>query len=163
SRIGGSGPVSSIVKSSIRCAATAASRCSTVWIVALPWPIAVRRSTASTSVSRAGTSGFPARSTRRNTMPCPDNAGRNVASVAACRLAEVGCCSGIIGDRPGRDERPGAASDGEMIRNALLPRDDYVVLHLHAPRDAGLRHDEAARADAHVMGDVDEIVDLGAR
>src|SRR6266511_4710876 len=83
SRIGGSGPVSSIVKSSITCAATAASTCSTVWIVAAPWPIAVRRSTASTSVSRAGTSGLPARSVRRKTIPCPAGAGRNVASVAA--------------------------------------------------------------------------------
>src|SRR6266581_101150 len=225
SRIGGSGPVSSIVKSSIMCAATAASRCSTVWIVAAPWPIAVRRSTASTSVSRAGTSGVPARSTRRNTMPCPAGAGRNVASVVApvcnpvprsaarrvterlalgggrgslsrgrglgldesleivhdfgetvqrhlgaqklavraCRRPEVGRLGGNIGDRPGLDEQPGAASDGEMIRNARLPRDDHVVLHLHTPGDAGLRHDEAARADAHVMGDVDEIVDLGAR
>ena len=44
---------------------------------------AVRRSTASTSVSRAGTSGLPARSIRRNTIPCPAGAGRNVASVVA--------------------------------------------------------------------------------
>src|SRR2546426_4142695 len=42
----------------------------------------VRRSTASTSVSRAGTSGLPARSVRRKTIPCPAGAGRNVASVA---------------------------------------------------------------------------------
>src|SRR6266516_4770268 len=83
SKIGGSGPVSSIVRSSITCAATAASRCSTVWIVAAPCPIAVRRSTASTSVRRAGTSGLPGRSVRRNTIPCPAGAGRNVASVAA--------------------------------------------------------------------------------
>src|SRR6266545_2997214 len=83
SRMGGSGPVSSIVRSSISCAATAASTCSTVWIVASPRPIAVRRSTASTSVRRAGTSGFPGRSVRRNRMPCPADAGRNVASVAA--------------------------------------------------------------------------------
>src|ERR671934_160155 len=52
-------------------------------MVAAPCPIAVRRSTASTSVSRAGTSGFPARSTRRNTTPCPAAAGKNVASVVA--------------------------------------------------------------------------------
>src|SRR5206468_10209849 len=83
SKIGGSGPVSSIVRSSITCAATAASRCSTVWIVAAPCPIAVRRSTASTSVSRAGISGLPGRSVRRNTIPCPGGAGRNVASVRA--------------------------------------------------------------------------------
>src|SRR5437660_3617014 len=83
SRIGGSGPVSSTVRSSISWAATAASRCSTVWMVVSPLPIAVRRSTASTSDSRAGTSGFPARSRRRNTIPCPAGAGRNVASVRA--------------------------------------------------------------------------------
>src|SRR5258706_1617103 len=52
-------------------------------MVAAPCPTAVRRSTASTSVSRAGTSGFPARSIRRNTIPWPAGAGRNVASVAA--------------------------------------------------------------------------------
>src|SRR5947207_10683061 len=45
--------------------------------------MAVRRSTASTSDKSAGSSGFPARSTRRNTIPCPAGAGRNVASVRA--------------------------------------------------------------------------------
>src|SRR5713226_1381636 len=45
--------------------------------------MAVRRSTASTSDSSAGICGFPARSTRRNTMPCPAGAGRKVASVRA--------------------------------------------------------------------------------
>src|SRR6266487_1788078 len=203
SRIGGSGPVSSIVKSSISCAATAASRCSTVWIVAAPWPIAVRRSTASTSVSRAGTSGVPARSVRRKTIPCPAGAGRNVASVVApvCspvprsatgrvterlglgdgrrrlsfgwyeplevihdlgepverelraqklavragQRAEVRRLGGNVGDGPRLDEQSRAVPDREMIR------------------DPRLRHDEATRADAHVMGDVDEIVDLRAR
>src|SRR4029077_13777825 len=43
--------------------------------------MAVRRSTASTSESSAGTSGFPARSTRRNRIPCPGGAGRNATSV----------------------------------------------------------------------------------
>src|SRR5690349_182692 len=83
SRIGGSGPETSTVRSSISCAATAASRCSTVWIVLSPLPMAVRRSTASTSERRAGTSGFPGRSTRRNTIPCPGGAGRNATSVRA--------------------------------------------------------------------------------
>src|SRR5207244_5872939 len=54
-----------------------------LWMVVSPLPIAVRRSTASTSDSRAGTSGFPERSTRRNTIPCPAGAGRKVASVRA--------------------------------------------------------------------------------
>src|SRR5947208_3682886 len=83
SRIGGSGPVSSTTRSSISWAAIAASTCSTVWMVVSPLPIAVRRSTASTSDNRAGTSGFPERSTRRNTIPCSAGAGRNVASVRA--------------------------------------------------------------------------------
>src|SRR5207247_3034151 len=77
------GPESSTVRSSISCAATAASRCSTVWIVDSPLPMAVRRSTASTSDNRAGICGFPARSTRQNTIPCPAGAGRKVASVRA--------------------------------------------------------------------------------
>src|SRR6266542_2007505 len=221
SRIGGSGPVSSIVKSSISCAATAASRCSTVWIVAAPWPIAVRRSTAATSVSRAGTSGVPARSVRRKTIPCPAGAGRNVASVVApvCspvprsaagrvterlalgdgrrrlgfglyeplevihdlgepverelraqklavrvgQRAEVRRLGGNVGDGPRLDEQSRAVPEREMMRDACLPADNHVVLHLHAARDPRLRHDEATRADAHVMGDVDEIVDLRAR
>src|SRR5439155_1727187 len=220
SRIGGSGPVSSIVRSSITCAATAASRCSTVWMVAAPCPIAVRRSTASTSVSRAGTSGFPARSIRRNTIPWPAGAGRNVASVAApvCspvprtparrvieRLALGGgrgrlgfglhqgfelvddLCEAVhrrlgaqqltvrargipgdgdpgghVGDDARLHEQPRATPDRDVVPNAGLPRDDHVVLHLAAARDTRLRHDEAARADPHVMGDVDEIVDLRA-
>src|SRR2546425_9552226 len=45
--------------------------------------MAVRRSTAATSVRRAGTTGAPARSVRRNTIPWPGGAGRNVASVSA--------------------------------------------------------------------------------
>src|SRR5206468_6658262 len=217
SRIGGSGPVSSIVKSSISCAATAASRCSTVWIVAAPWPIAVRRSTASTSVSRAGTSGLPGRSVRRKTIPCPAGAGRNVASVVAPvwspvprsaalrvterlviwaigrrlyesfelvhdfgesvhgrlraeilaarsrRITEQRRVGRNVGDHSRLYEQPGATPDREVIRDARLSRDDHVVLHLAAPRNTGLRHDEAAGADPHVMGDVHEIVDLRAR
>src|SRR2546422_7555681 len=83
--------------------------------------MAVRRSTASTSVSRAGTSGLPARSVRRKTIPCPAGAGRNVASVttpvcnpvprsAADRVTErlpVGGTSGALrrGGRGGRGGR----------------------------------------------------------
>src|SRR6266571_5350027 len=224
SRIGGSGPVSSIVRSSITCAATAASTCSTVWIVARPCPIAVRRSTASTSLSRAGTSGLPARSVRRKTIPCPAGAGRNVASVAApvCKpvprsaarrvterlalaggsggsgrlglglderlelvddfgeavhrglgaqqlavrargIARHGALGGNVRDDARLHQQPGAVPDRNVIRDAGLSRDDHIVLHLAAAGDAGLRHDETARADPHVMGDVDEIVDLRAR
>src|SRR5438067_5473561 len=83
SRIGGSGPVSSTTRSSISWAATAPTTCSTACRAVPPLPIAARRSTASTSDNRAGTSGFPERSTRRNTIPCPAGAGRNVASVRA--------------------------------------------------------------------------------
>ena len=50
-----------------------------------------------------------------------------------------------------------------MIRNASLTGDDHIVLHLHAPGDPGLRHDQTARADAHVVRDVHQIVDLRAR
>src|SRR3989442_8671146 len=45
--------------------------------------MAVRRSSASTSVIRAAISGRPARSALRNTTPWPIGAGRNVAWVAA--------------------------------------------------------------------------------
>src|SRR5881628_2231491 len=49
-----------------------------------------------------------------------------------------------------------------MIRDSRLSGDDHVVLHLHAPGDSRQCHDQAARADAYVMGDVYEVVDLGA-
>src|SRR2546427_5558517 len=221
SRIGGSGPLSSIVRSSIMCTATAASTCSTVWIVASPWPMAVRRSTASTSVRRAGTSGLPARSVRRNTIPCPAGAGRKVASVVApvcspvprsevarvterlalsvgswrpgfgvhellelvddlrepvhrClrtqelavrprRIAEQRGVAGNIAEMPGLDEQPRAASDRELIRDARLTGDDHVILHPHAAGDPRLGHDQASRANPHVVRDVDQVIDLRPR
>src|SRR5207302_2058944 len=130
SRIGGSGPVSSTTRSSISWAAIAASTCSTVWMVVSPLPIAVRRSTASTSDNRAGTSGFPARSTRRNTIPCPAGAGRNVASVRAP------VCS---------------------------PVPDTAAFDVRAARDPRLAGDETAGADAAVVPDLHEVVDLRPR
>src|SRR6266851_2760858 len=56
-------------------------------MVSSPCPMAVRRSSASTSVIRAAISGRPARSARRKTIPWPTGAGRNVACVATpvCR------------------------------------------------------------------------------
>src|SRR5258708_6013108 len=83
SPIGGSGPVSSTVRSSISWAATAARRCSTVGIVASPLPRAGRRPPAPPPVRRAGFPGCPFKPMRRNTPPCPAGAGRNTASVVA--------------------------------------------------------------------------------
>src|SRR5881409_3170163 len=50
-----------------------------------------------------------------------------------------------------------------MIRDSRLSGDDHVVLHLHAAGDSRQCHDQAARADPYVVGDVYEVVDLGAR
>ena len=64
---------------------------------------------------------------------------------------------------PRLHEQPRATPDREVIRNAGLTGDDHIVLHLHAPGDPGLRHDQTARADPHVVRDVHQIVDLRAR
>src|SRR5256886_454114 len=216
SRIGGSGPVSSTTRSSISWAATAPSTCSTVWMVVAPLPIAVRRSPASTSDKRAGTSGFPERSTRRNTMPFPAGAGRNVASVrapvwspvpdTAAFFVMLRLVPGAIGrshecleivhdlrqpvqrplrpqkltvvarrvprhrracvdvsDHPSlhRDARP--AADRDVVGEAGLARQEHVIFDVGAARDPRLAGDETAGADAAVMPDLHEVVDLRPR
>src|ERR1041384_7626960 len=215
SPMGGSGPDSSTVRSSIPWAATAASRCSTVGIMASPLPIAVRRSTASTSVRRAGISGWPFKSMRRNTTPCPAGAGRNTASVAAPVWSPVPftdtrslmdrlalCAMGLvhqgfqlahdlrepvqrrlrpheflviarrharhhhavgqIADHAALHRHLHAAADGDVIRDPDLAAQKHFVTHVRAARDARHRRDEAALADVHVVGDLDQVVDLGA-
>src|ERR1043166_7977450 len=52
-------------------------------MVLSPWPIAVRRSVASTSLTRAGTSGRLSRSVRRKTTPCSGSPGRQETRVLA--------------------------------------------------------------------------------
>src|SRR2546421_2026791 len=216
SRIGGSGPVSSITRSSISWAAIAASTCSTVWMVVSPLPIAVRRSTASTSDNRAGTSGFPERSTRRNTIPCPAGAGRNVASVrapvcspvpdTAAGLVMLRLTPGAIGpshecleivhdlrqpvqrplrpqeltvvarrvprhrrarvdvsDHPSLHRDPCPTPDRDVVGEAGLARQEHVVFDVGAARDPRLAGDETARADAAVVADLHEVVDLRPR
>src|SRR6266550_3276664 len=201
SRIGGSGPVSSTTRSSISWAAIAASTCSTVWMVVSPLPIAVRRSTASTSDNRAGTSGFPERSTRRNTIPCPAGAGRNVAAVrapvcspvpdtAACfvmlRLAPGAIgpsheCLEIVHDLRQPVQGPLRPQELTVVarrvprhRRARVDVSDHPSLHRDArpapDRDvvgeaglARLAGDEAAGADAAVVPDLHEVIDLRPR
>src|SRR5206468_10975264 len=48
----------------------------------------------------------------------------------------------------------------EVIAVTQLPRDDGLVLDLHAAGDARLGHDQAASRDADVVGDVHQVVDL---
>src|SRR6266516_3988454 len=185
SRSGGSGPVISTVRSSISWAATAASTCSTVWMVVSPLPIAVRRSTASTSESRAGTSGFPARSTRRNTIPCPAGAGRNVASVRApvcnpvpetaalCLMLRL--VLGAIG--PLHECLELVHDLRQPVQGALGP-EKLAVLARRIPRHRGacvdvpdhpsLHRDARAAPDRHMVGEAslarqeDVVFDVGA-
>src|SRR5207249_2357563 len=53
-------------------------------------------------------------------------------------------------------------TDGEMAGDADLPRDCDVVAHGHAACDAGARADNAVFANHAVVGDLDQVVDLGA-
>src|SRR5437660_600368 len=185
SRIGGSGPVRSAVTSAISWAATAARRCSTVWMVVSPLPIAVRRSTASTSDSRAGTSGFPDRSTRRNTIPCPAGAGRNVASVrapvcspvpeTAALFVMLRLVLGAIG--PPYERLEIVHNPRQPVQGTLCPQELPVVAR-RVPRHRGARvdvpdhpalHRDARPApDRHMVGETglarqeDVVFDVGA-
>src|SRR6266851_2249731 len=166
--MGGSGPVNSIVRSSISWAATAASTCSTVWMVVSPLPIAVRRSTASTSDRRAGTSGLPARSTRRNTIPCPAGAGKNAASVRApvCNpVPEMAAfflmlrlALGLIG--PPYERLEVVHDLGQAVQRPLRPQEfamraRWVARHggtgVDVSDDASLDRDAGAAPDRHVV------------
>src|SRR5258708_10710934 len=172
SPIGGSGPVSSTVRSSISWAATAARRCSTVWIVASPLPWGGRRSTASTSVRRAGISGCPFRSMRRNTTPCPAGAGRNTASVVAPVWRPV-----LFTDTRSLMDRLALCAMGlvhqgfqlayvlrEPAQRSLRHHEDFVVARRHARHHHAVgqvadhaalyRHPHAA-ADGDVIRDAD--------
>ena len=48
-----------------------------------------------------------------------------------------------------------------MVGQARLPGQQHVVTDLAAARHANLRHDQAALPDAHIVRDVDQIVDFG--
>src|SRR5437763_1321311 len=185
SRIGGSGPVSATTRSSISWAAIAASTCSTVWMVVSPLPIAVRRSTASTSDNRAGTSGFPERSTRRNTIPCPAGAGRNVASVrapvcspvpeTAALFVMLRLVLGAIG--PPYERLEIVHNPRQPVQGTLCPQELPVVAR-RVPRHRGARvdvpdhpslHRDARPApDRHMVGETglarqeDVVFDVGA-
>src|SRR5438046_7696201 len=166
--MGGAGPESSTVRSSISCAATAASRCSTVWIVDAPLPMAVRRSTASTSDRSAGIRGFPARATRLTTIPCPAGAGRKVASVRApvCRpvpetlvfLLMPRLALGLIG--PPHECLEIVHDVSEPVQRTLGPQElpvgtRRVAGHRGArcdvPNHAPLHRDAGAASDRHVV------------
>src|SRR5262245_19710806 len=100
-------------------------------MVVSPRPSAVRRSTAPTSVSLAGISGWPGRSERRKTTPVPAAAGRNVATVFApvCRPvpeSDVFCLTDRLGlgiGRAGRNEFLELVHDlREAIQRGLGPQ-----------------------------------------
>jgi hypothetical protein len=49
-----------------------------------------------------------------------------------------------------------------MTRQPSLPRQQYVIFNHCASRQSGLRHDDTALPDSHIMSDLNEIVDFGA-
>src|SRR5207245_9797774 len=58
---------------------------------------------------------------------------------------------------------PAAAPDRHVVRESRLAREEDVVLDVSAPRDARLAGDETAPAEATVVPDLHEVVDLGSR
>ena len=58
------------------------------------------------------------------------------------------------------DSRP--SSNRDMAADSGLAREDCAVPHSHRSRNADLRHQKAFLADAHVVGNVHEVVDFGA-
>jgi hypothetical protein len=49
-----------------------------------------------------------------------------------------------------------------MTREPRLPCQHHVFLEYRAARQADLRHDDTALTNPHIVGDLNEIVDLGA-
>src|SRR5262249_61960052 len=56
----------------------------------------------------------------------------------------------------------GTFTDRQMVGNAALPAQHGVISYRYAARYADLRDDQAMPADADVVSDLNEIVDLGA-
>src|SRR5439155_22983758 len=57
----------------------------------------------------------------------------------------------------------GAAPDRHVVGESRLTREEDVILDVGAPCDPRLAGDEAARADATVVPDLHEVVDLRSR
>src|SRR5213078_4140172 len=147
--------------------------------------MAVRRSTASTSDKSAGICGFPARSTRRNTIPCPAGAGRNAASVRApvwrpvpetvvfFRMPRLAL--GLIGPPHERLEvvhdvrepvqRTLGSEELTMgARRVAGHRGTRLDVSDHAPlyRDAGAAPDRHVVGESRLTREEDVILDVGA-
>ena len=56
----------------------------------------------------------------------------------------------------------GAGLDSRFVADAHLTADHGVVFHHHAARESGLRGDDHVPADAAVVSDVNQVVELGA-
>ena len=53
-------------------------------------------------------------------------------------------------------------ADGDVISHGGLTTEDHARAEVGAAGDAGLTDDDAVGTDLHVVGDLDEVVDLGA-
>src|SRR5690242_2397165 len=56
-----------------------------------------------------------------------------------------------------------AITDRMMSTDPHLSRQNASIAHVYRPCDPHLRHDETSPPDAHVVRDVDEVVDLRSR
>src|SRR4030095_3650267 len=55
---------------------------------------------------------------------------------------------------------PRAIANGVVSGHANLPREDDAIAQARRAGDADLRHDQTESSDAHVMGDLHEVVEL---
>src|SRR5688572_10166504 len=160
-----------MVRSSIWSAAVAASRCSTVCTTVSPWPSTVRRSVDCTSLKRAGITGTPGRSVRRNTIPCPDGAPRQTADTEepVCRptpLTRASCASVRLGTREPLRNQPleliydwSQPIHGRLRPQKLPVRTGWMTAEGSArgdiAEDGALRSNSSPVSDDQMIGNAD--------
>ena len=64
---------------------------------------------------------------------------------------------------PGLRGHSRAVANLQMSGNSNLPGQDHATSEFSAARNANMRYDNAALPDHHIMGDLDKVIDDGAR
>ncbi len=77
------------------------------------------------------------------------------------RISRHGRPGRYVADDAALRRHTGSGSDRKMVRQARLSREDRVIIHVCASRDADLRHDETVSTDSHIMRNLYQVIDLG--